>query len=397
MKIFKRNGGMGQEKCGDPAVTAIPPPSRMITDGRRLDSALKPFWKSRQAALDIEADSLYHYREKVCLIQLAAPDYQLVVDPLALDDFGPLKQLLGSSKVEKIVHGGDFDIRSLFRDFEITVNNLFDTEVASRFLGQRQTGLNAVVKEHFDIELNKKYQKKDWSQRPLPHEMIQYAVSDTIFLIPLAEILKRELTQKNRLDWVREECQRLSRVRSEVDRTTPLFHKFKGAGKLAPRHLAVLENLLQWRDATARKRDRPLFKIMGHQAVLKLALTAPRNPAQLKDSGVLSPKQTKMYGDHLLARINDAFQLPEHELPVYPRIRGHRPGGAVFRRMKQLRKWRDRRAAQLGLDPSVVITKAQMTAVAEQRPTCWTELEEIDIVKNWQRQAFGQEIIDTIA
>ena len=388
---------MGQVKCGVCAGVEIPPATQVVKEGRSLGPALEPFWKTRQVALDIEADSLYHYREKVCLIQLATRGCQVVVDPLALDDFRPLSRLLNSSEVEKIVHGGDYDIRSLFRDFQITVNNLFDTEVASRFLGQRQTGLDAVVKEHFDVELNKKYQKKDWSQRPLPQEMIQYAVSDNIYLIPLAEILKKELIAKNRLHWVAEECERLSRVRSEVDRTAPFFLKFKGAGKLAPRDLAVLESLLQWRDAIARKRDRPLFKILGNQAVMKLAVSAPRNLSQLQSSAALSLKQTKMYGEHLLARINAAFQIPDHELPKYPRVRGSKPRAAVFRRIQQLKEWRNRQADLLDLDPSIVITKAQLSAVAEQNPTRLADLEKIDVLKTWQKQTFGQEIIDAIA
>ena len=227
--------------------------------------------------------------------------------------------------------------------------------------------------------------------------MIQYAVSDTILLIPLAEILKKELVSKDRLHWVTEECERLSRVRPEIDRTTPFFHKFKGAGKLTPRHLAVLENLLRWRDATARKRDQPHFKIIGNQALLELALSAPRSFAQLQDSDALSPKQIKMYGQSLAARINAAFKLPDHKLPVYPRVKGRRPGAAVFRRMQRLKKWRDQRAQVLDLDPSIVITKAQLTAVAEHYPHCLADLEKMDILKTWQQQAFGQEIIATVA
>lgn len=397
MKIFRRNGAKGQEKCVDPAALEITSATQMVTEGRILEHALQPFWKTRQVALDLEADSLYHYREKVCLIQLATSGCRLVVDPLSLDDFSPLKQLLGSPEVEKIVHGGDYDIRSLFRDFQISVNNLFDTEVASRFTGRCQTGLDAVVKDHFGVELNKKFQKKDWSQRPLPQEMIQYAVSDTIYLIPLAEILKEELLSKNRLHWVTEECARLSRVRTEVHHTAPLFLKFKGAGKLAPRQLAVLENLLQWRDAVACKRDQPLFKIMGNHTLMKLSTTAPRSLSQLQNSLVISAKQVKMYGAHLVARINAAFEIPDHELPVYPRTKGSKPSAAVFQRIKQLKKWRDRQADTLDLDPSIVITKAQVAAVADQNPACSAELEKLDILKTWQKQAFGQEIIDAIA
>ena len=145
--------------------------------------------------VDLEADSMYHFKEKVCLIQMAAPGINVVIDPLMVRDLSPLKPIFKRRVVCKIFHGADYDVRSLYRDFDITINNLFDTELASRFLGYSETGLEAVLKNKFDVALDKKFQRKDWSRRPLPLDMISYAAKDARYLLPLAQILTGELEE----------------------------------------------------------------------------------------------------------------------------------------------------------------------------------------------------------
>lgn len=221
--------------------------------------------------VDQESDSLYHYREKVCLLQLAAEGRSYVIDPLTLQDLSPLRSLFFDPSIRKIFHGADYDIRVLNRDFGFEVNNLFDTQLACQFLGMAETGLEAVLRSRFQVNLNKKYQRADWSQRPLPKEMIEYASLDGRYLIPLAHLLEEELRQKGRLSWVEEECRSLARVRFSPPSRTPLFLRVKGAGKLDRRGLAVLEELLRIREEEARKRDLPPFKILRSEILLTLA------------------------------------------------------------------------------------------------------------------------------
>jgi len=152
--------------------------------------------------VDLEADSMYHFKEKVCLIQIASRGINAVIDPLMIQDLSPLKPLFKKAEIQKIFHGADYDVRSLYRDFRITINNLFDTELASRFLGYSETSLEAVLKNKFEVVLDKKYQRKDWSKRPLPQDMISYAAKDVRYLLPLAESLSTELENKSRLRWV---------------------------------------------------------------------------------------------------------------------------------------------------------------------------------------------------
>ena len=119
-------------------------------------------------AVDLEADSMHHFKEKVCLLQLATSKTSAIIDPLALHDLSALKPVFANPKIKKVFHGADYDVRSLYRDFEIDVHHLFYTQLASMFMGIKETGLDAVLQSRFAVKLDKKFQRKDWSVRPLP-------------------------------------------------------------------------------------------------------------------------------------------------------------------------------------------------------------------------------------
>ena len=343
--------------------------------------------------VDLEADSMYHFQEKVCLIQMATANVNVVIDPLVIKDLSALKPIFNSNEIQKIFHGADYDVRSLYRDFKININNLFDTELASRFLGVPETGLEAVLKKKFEVTLDKKYQRKDWSRRPLPREMVAYAAEDARYLLPLARDLAAELKDKGRLSWVDEECELLSNVRPNLNGTQPLYVNFKGAGKLDSRSLALLEALLQCRRDIARKKDRPLFRIISSRSLLGLAAAKPTDLKQLEKAGALSPKQISMYGRQVLAAINSAIKIPSKDLPVYPRRKAPRIPAAAAERVKSLKQWRDRRAKELSLDPALILTKSLINTLAVQRPLKLSDLPRIKEIKQWQIREFGQEIL----
>lgn len=349
-------------------------------------------------AVDMEADSLFHYREKVCLLQIATPESTLVIDPLALAHLEPLKPVFANPKIRKVFHGADYDIRSLYRDFNIEVRHLFDTELACRFLGHERSGLDAVLAHYFGVELDKRYQKKDWSERPLPEEMILYAARDTAYLIGLSEILRGKLKRKRRLGWVEQECQMLSGVRPGEDSQGPFFLRFKGAGRLRRGELALLEALLTWRDQTAQKKDRPPFKVLGGQEILRIVETDPKDLQDLMKSGILSPRQTKMFARELSAVIEGVHDLPGQTLPVFPRQkRKPAPGNDALRRMEALKNWRDRKAEKLGLDPALLMNKEALAAVAAIDPLDLDRLLAAGALKPWQQRAFSKEIVKILS
>lgn len=369
---------------------------QFIEIGSELEKIARSLEKEKIIAVDLEADSLYHFKEKVCLIQMATKRNSILIDPLQIRNLSSIKPLFSNQNIKKIFHGADYDIRSLYRDFKIKVNNLFDTELACRFLGIKETGLEAVLKNFFRISLNKKYQKKDWSIRPLLQEMIYYAARDVIYLVSLAEILEKELDKKGRLSWVLEECDLLSKVRPVLSRDEPLFLKFRGAGNFNSQSLAVLEALLQFRKKIGEKKDKPLFKIIGNSALMKITTTKPVTLRCLKGKKILSERQISMYGSALVEAINTAMKIPEKDLPVYPRKKASVMTYRVKERMKTLKEWRDKRAKELEIDPALLFNKKLLKSIATQKPCDKKSLETIKGMKNWQKREFGREIIATL-
>jgi ribonuclease D len=347
-------------------------------------------------AVDLEADSMHHFKEKVCLLQLATSKTSAIIDPLVLNDLSALKPVFADPKIKKVFHGADYDVRSLYRDFEIDVHHLFDTQLASMFMGIKETGLDAVLQSRFAVKLDKKFQRKDWSIRPLPEEMMAYAAKDTTYLMRLAEELAAELKASNRFYWVEEECALLSRVRPPLNDGNPLFLKCKGAGKLRRIELAVLEELLKFRRDIAERKDRPLFKVFGTGSLIKIATRGPRSVKSLERLGALSPRQVSMYGADIVSAVKKGFKVSPDRLPVYPRQKAPKLPPQVPDRIKTLKDWRDKKAAVLGLEPPMIFTKAQMTAVAIERPRSIEAVKTVPDLKNWQKKEFGREIAEVL-
>jgi len=359
----------------------------------RLEEVARILGQAKIIGVDVEADSLYHYFEKVCLIQIATESASYVVDPLALRDLSALHPVLSNPRIRKVFHGADYDIRSLYRDFRLEVENLFDTQLACKFLGLRESGLEALLRSRFQVELNKKYQRADWSQRPLSPEMVEYAATDGRYLIPLARMLEKELEEKNRLSWVQEEFLFLSKVRFQPPNRAPLYLRVKGAILLDRRSLAVLETLLEFRETHAKKSDLPPFKVLQNESLLELAVKKPLSPEDLETRNILSRKQIDRYGAHLLQEIRRAMAIPEGNLPVY--LREERPAfpSSVRIRIKALKTWREMRAKDLNMEPGVLLNNSVINDLALKHPRSLREMEEIPGLRKWRQSHFGQEIL----
>jgi ribonuclease D len=358
-------------------------------------------------AVDIEADSLHHYFAKVCLIQISTKQSTFVIDVLAIRTMDALRPLFSSHKIKKVFHGADYDLRSLFRDFSIEVRNLFDTMVASQFVGKKEPSLASVLEERFGILLSKKYQKADWSKRPLSHSMFLYAAHDTAHLIRLYCELERELRFKGRLSWVEEECERLSGectlggnahpISPNIPPgNTPLFKRFKGAGKLEPRDLAILENLLLFRERRAMQQDRPPFRLFTNHVIKDLVRIKPADRGTLRKVPGLPADFMKCYANGALKAIRCGLELPADRLPSFPRRKRTSPDPKKQARLRRLKAWREQKAGQLALEPGLVCNNVLLEALAEADPKCADELGALPRMKNWQRTAFGQEIIDVL-
>ena len=372
------------------------PECEIITKAERLSEVAAILGRQTEFAVDLEMDSLHHYQEKVCLIQVSTRTESWLIDPLALKDLSPLAAPLGDPLIRIVMHGADYDIRSLHRDFGIEVENLFDTMLASRFLGITEFGLAALLKARFGIELNKKYQKADWSKRPLSLEMSAYAAADTSDLLPLYDQLNAELLEKGRLQWLEEECRLVCQARV-TEKEGPLFISCKGAGKIKGRSLAVLEELLQLRDRQARELDRPPFKVISVETLLETAEKRPRTLSDLSGIKGMTPGQIHRFGDRILAAVSVALALPEEHLPRFPRQRREEPADGTKERLKRLKSWREQYSSMQGLEPGVVAPNWLLEAVADAHPASVAELDGIAGMREWQKGLYGQELLHELA
>ncbi|WP_414652395.1 ribonuclease D [Geomonas sp.] len=362
----------------------------LVTDQSTLNQLVERLSQETVLAFDLEADSLHHYAEKVCLIQVSSTSETRLIDPLASLDVRALAPIFANPAIKKIFHGADYDMRSLYRDFGIEVVNMFDTMIASQFLGESEFGLAALLKKRFGVELDKRYQKADWSKRPLSREMMEYAMKDTSLLIELYRQLESELKAKGRLAWVEEESELVAGVRYASREGELMCLRFKGANKMKPRELAVLEELLRFRDEKAKAADLPPFRILGNDLLRELAEKQPRNNFELVGIHTMSSKLIERLGRGLLQAVSAGLAVPQEKLPqAQP---GRRPvlDRLQDERVKKLKVWREGKAAELGLGVGLVANNTLLEALADPASP------QLTLLKRWQREAFGDELAGLI-
>ena len=233
-------------------------------------------------AADTEAAGYHRYRDRVCLVQLSTRTETFVVDTLAVTDLRPLASVFDRAETEVVFHDADYDLRLLDRDFGLHVGRLFDTKIAAQFLGEPAIGLGALAEKYLAITLQKKHQRADWAQRPLPAEMLEYAAEDTRHLPVLRDRLLAELQKLNRDAWAQEEFSIMQRTRwGNGAAASAGFLRTKGARDLSPRQLAALRELHAWREGSAEARDVAPFRVLSNEAVLEIARALPRTIAEL--------------------------------------------------------------------------------------------------------------------
>jgi ribonuclease D len=226
--------------------------------------------------------------------------------------------------------------------------------------------------------------------------MLQYGVQDTFHLLSLAGILERELMEKGRLFCVEEECELLSSVRPNSSKKSPFFPGFKGAARLDPRSLAVLENVLVLRDQLAKRRDCPHFKVLGNKPIIEIVRIKPVTKTDLAGISGLSLKQIDRMGRALIEEVREGLNLSEEMLPVYPKKAWQRLRSKEAARVKELKSWRDRLGGKWEVDPAVVCTNAQIQAIAIANPGKPEDMEGIREIRKWQIKLFGPDICNLL-
>jgi ribonuclease D len=323
--------------------------------------------------IDLEADNLHRYAEQLCLIQVTDGERFELVDPLVIEDLSPFAEFLATATLW--MHGADFDMTLMRREFGLLPEMILDTQIAARLLGVRKFSYANLVEENFGVKLSKSSQKENWGQRPLPEKMCEYARNDVRYLLPLGDTLERQLREKGRFGWFVESCEAaMQRVMDRNEEREDPW-RIQGAGKLDRRGLGCLKVLWHWRDDEARAWDRPAFMVARNKQLIDWSLAISKG-GPLEFPRNMRGRRMKS----LQAAIAKARTMPKSELPERPRGKGHRWDDSHEAEFNRHAKHRDTVAAKLDIDPSILASRAVIERLI------WQEDDVSTLLLPWQRE-----------
>jgi ribonuclease D len=346
-------------------------------------------------AFDTEAASFHRYIDRVYLIQISTDVDAALIDPLGVKDISAIGPVLANRDIEIVFHDADYDMRVLDRDYGFRVTRIFDTRLAAELAGEPAVGLASLLQKHFGVTLNKRFQRADWSIRPLSDAMLAYAADDTRYLLPLRDLLAERLRELDRLAWLEEECRRMEGIRwtgARADDESPHL-RIKGARALSRRNTAVLERVYTWRDDTARSLDRAPFRVLSNQGLLALARAKPRTSDDLKSVDDVPRSVVQRYGPAILDAVKQGVDVPEEHLPSRPRPQRPPHDPAYDQRLDRLKALRNAVAQRTELPPGLVCPNGTLQAIARMDPAESVDLGEVEELRAWQRGLLGDSAV----
>lgn len=347
----------------------ILPPPIWVNTKQLLLKMIDDLAAQSHVAVDTESNSLHAFREQVCLMQFSSKNADYLVDPLVLKDLSALAPIFSNPNIEKIFHAAEYDLVCLRRDFGFSFANLFDTMQAARVLGYPAVGLDRLLGDKFRIQMDKRHQKANWAARPLSREQIHYARLDTHYLFDLRDILEKELREKQRLEFAKEDFMRACLVdepRQKVNGES--WERFSGRKDLSLRELTILAHLCKWRDKEAERLNRPPYKVIMDDVFVLLSKNPPEKKVDLSAVG-LSEKQINLWGDAVLAAI-----LRGVEAPLVERKQVEAKNDAFLRRMEKLKVWRKKVGLEMGVESDIILPKPYLSLLAENPPNSEDDL-----------------------
>ncbi len=375
-----------------PVTPGTLPAPLLVADAAALEQLVATLVREPAIGVDTESNSLFAYRERVCLIQFSTPTEDFILDPLAFDDLNSLAPLFADPRQQKIFHASEYDVICLKRDYNFQFSNMFDTMVAARTLGWPQLGLAAILETHYGLRMNKRFQRADWGLRPLTPELLDYARLDTRFLVRLRDILMAELAAKGRLLEAQEEFARLERVAGAGNGVNPnAFWRINGARDLPPAQAGVLRELHEYRERQAERADRPPFKVMSDQTLLAIAHSGPNSLGDLERLPGMTAQQIRRHGANLLKAVRRGLGGPPARPPHF-----EREPDSVRERYELLHQWRKRKAQARGVESDVIISRDALWELARGAPRTPEALALIENLGPVRREAYGPEILDVI-
>ena len=338
-------------------------------------------------AVDTESAGFYKYKAQTNLIQIATRKQAAIIDPQAISDMSPLSEFGSKTSCRWLFHWGSYDAAVLFNEFGVIVKKLFDTQVAATFIGLGELGLSSLAARYLGFSLDKKLQRCNWSKRPLTGPMIEYALLDAICLIPIMDLMVKELEALNRVEWVEEEFDFLAKSCTTAKPIADKRYEFmiKGSQTLSVRSLGVLKTVWELRDNIARKHDRAPFMILPNYALIDIARQAPRTMAGLRVLKNIGGHFLDRHGDELLLAINAGLKAE----PILPERKRRRKSenclsGWETSLLEAMKAERDKTASKLKIPASILAPTSSLTELARTRPESTEKILELGSLKSWQ-------------
>lgn len=345
------------------------PPPVWINSKPLLQKMMDDLVTQKRVAVDTESNSLHAFREQVCLIQISSSNEDYLIDPLELRDLKLLAPIFSDPKIEKVFHAAEYDLICLRRDFGFSFANLFDTMHAARVLGYPAVGLDRLLGDKFNIQMDKRHQKANWANRPLTREQIHYARLDTHYLFDLRDALELELHEKARWDFAKDDFTRACLPEEIKLRTNgESWERFSGRKDLSLRELTIMAHLCKWREKEAEKLNRPLYKVIMDDTLITLSKNQAQQKVDLSAAG-LSEKQIHLWGEAVLGAIRDGVSAPLVERKQ-PEVKND----AFLRRLEKLKVWRKNVGQEMGVESDVILPKVYLSVLAENPPNTADEL-----------------------
>jgi ribonuclease D len=347
--------------------------------------------------VDTESDSMYSYHEKVCLVQISTPKVNVILDSLKIQDMSPLGPILSDPGVRKVFHGSDYDIVCLKRDFGFTFTGLFDTMVGGLLLGDDRIGLADMVRVEFGVELAKAHTKSNWGHRPLSSAQMTYVFEDTLFLVALARRVEQRLREADLLEEAHIEFRRLEQREPPAKRFDPAgFYRIKGAKKLDDRHMAILRELFLYRERRSSELDRPPFKVVANDTLLRIATAAPKDMGALRRLKGITDYVAKRFGRGILGAVERGRQAPPPQPPKRKKPSAPRLNAREQERFGRIKEWRKQKAEDLGVSPIAVLPNYALHDLVRARPKNRAALAQVPGIGPRRAAKYADEVIPIV-
>jgi ribonuclease D len=356
---------------------------------RELEELVRALEPAEVLAVDTEFMRERTYYAKLCLVQVASDDVVAAVDPLAVDDLGPLWELLLDGSRLKVLHAGEQDLEIFFRLTGDVPGPVFDTQVAAALASfPLQVGYGALVRELLGVELDKMDSYSDWSRRPLSEMQVEYAMNDVRHLTEVYRHLEARLAETGRRDWLDEDFAALADPESYRVVPEETWRRVKRRARLGRRELGILKHLAAWREREAMRIDVPRNRIGNDEALVQIAAKKPDTLEEVRAVRGLGDRTAKRSAGAIIEAVRAGLAMPESELPVLERRpRARMDVDAVTDLMSAVVRTR---AREYGIAVPVLASRKEMESLAR------GDREDSALLKGWRRSHVGEELLELL-